>query len=298
VLRADEGIGPYGVCGNGGGEKEQKEESMATRILTEEDKRALEARMGAAPQGVSRGLRLLTEVDRQELERKIDEAGPNIQLEALTVIPTKESQAVTAPEGTAYDRIRVDPIPDRFQDVSGVTAQPEQVLDGVYFVDSTGERKEGRIPARSAGDLTVSGLTVSVPAGYTGKTVTLPAVESDGELTKVRDITLNYQDGEKVYKPWHIDVIEDNGKTVLLVMCKSGTDWSLFLSTSDDNVTFTIPELVMVGNPYGWDTRLYRSSIVNVDGEYRIYYSAQDETQKYGLGVSTSNTLSNFVGKW
>lgn len=133
---------------------------------------------------------------------------------------------------------------------------------------------------------------------YTSKTVTLPAVVSDGELTKVRDITLNYQDGEKVYKPWHIDVIEDNGKTVLLTMCKSGTEWSLFLATSDDNVTFTTPKLVMIGNPYGWDTRLYRSCIVNIDGEYRIYYSAQNEAQKYGLGICTSNILSNFVGKW
>lgn len=115
-------------------------------------------------------------------------------------------------------------------------------------------------------------------------------------LTKVRDITLTYQGGGEAYTPWHIDVIEDNGKTVFLIMCKSGTTWSLFLASSDDNETFSTPELVMVGNPYGWDTRLYRSSIVNVDGEYRIYYTAQNEIQRYGLGISTSNTLSHFVG--
>ena len=141
-------------------------------------------------------------------------------------------------------------------------------------------------------------ITIYKAQDYTIKTLVLPPVENDGGLAKIRDITLTYQDDGKTYNPWHIDVIEDNGKTVLLVMCKSGTEWSLFLSTSDDNVTFTTPELVMVGNPYGWDTRLYRSCIVNVDGEYRIYYSAQNEVQKYGLGVSTSNTLSNFVGKW
>lgn len=149
-------------------------------------------------------------------------------------------------------------------------------------------------------DDSVDSVIISIykASDYTGKTVTLPAVESDGELTKVHDITLNYQDGEKVYKAWHIDVIEDNGKTVLLVMCKSGTEWSLFLATSEDNITFAMPKLAMVGNPYGWDNQLYRSSIVNVDGEYRIYYSAQDVKQRYGLGVCTSNTLSNFVGKW
>ena len=117
-------------------------------------------------------------------------------------------------------------------------------------------------------------------------------------FTEVRTIDLDYVDGEDTYTLWHIDVIEDNGKTVILAMCKSGNKWTLFLSTSADNVTFDAPIVVMRGNPYGWDTRLYRSSIVNVNGEYRIYYSAQNENQKYGLGVCTSKTLSNFVGKW
>lgn len=141
-------------------------------------------------------------------------------------------------------------------------------------------------------------VTIYKASNYTNKTVTLPAVGSNNGLTKVRDITLTYQAAGKTYNPWHLDVIEDNGKTVLLIMCKSGTTWSLFLSTSVDNIAFTTPELVVAGNPYGWDTRLYRSSIVNVDGEYRIYYSAQNEIQKYGLGVCTSDKLSGFVGKW
>lgn len=141
-------------------------------------------------------------------------------------------------------------------------------------------------------------VTIYKASNYTDKAITLPAVGSDNGLTKVRDITLTYQADGKTYTPWHLDVIEDNGKTVLLTMCKSGTTWSLFLSTSVDNITFTTPELVIAGNPYGWDTRLYRSSIVNVDGEYRIYYSAQNEIQKYGLGVCTSDKLLNFVGKW
>lgn len=143
-------------------------------------------------------------------------------------------------------------------------------------------------------------VTIYKASNYTNKTVTLPAVGSNSNngLAKVRDIPLTYQAAGKTYNPWHLDVIEDDGKTVLLIMCKSGTTWSLFLSTSADNVTFTTPELVVAGNPYGWDTRLYRSSIVKVDGEYRIYYSAQNEIQKYGLGVCTSDKLSNFVGKW
>lgn len=141
-------------------------------------------------------------------------------------------------------------------------------------------------------------VTIYKATNYTNKTVTLSEIKGDMALTKIRDIKLTYKGNGQTYNPWHLDVIEDNGNTVLLVMCKSGTTWSLFLATSDDNITFTTPELVMIGNPYGWDTRLYRSSIVNVGGEYRIYYSAQNEIQKYGLGVCTSDKLSNFVGKW
>lgn len=141
-------------------------------------------------------------------------------------------------------------------------------------------------------------VTIYKASNYTDKAIMLPAVGSDNGLAKVRDIKLTYKGNGQTYNPWHLDVIEDDGKTVLLVMCKSGTTWSLFLSSSADNIEFSTPELVVLGNPYGWDTRMYRSSIVNVDGEYRIYYSAQNEVQKYGLGVCTSDKLSNFVGKW
>lgn len=122
-------------------------------------------------------------------------------------------------------------------------------------------------------------------------------------LSKVRDITLSYQDSDITYRLWHIDVIEDGGKTVMVAMCKANTQlsqkqqiWSLFLTTSEDNINFETPKLVIIGNPYGWDKQIYRSSIVNVDGEYRIYYTAQDEKQRHGLGVCTSNKLSEFVG--
>lgn len=140
---------------------------MATRILTEEDKQALEGMLGqTAAQAAAGPLRLLTERDRQELEEKIAQAGPKIELESIRFTPAKSAQSVTAEEGKAYSEVTVEAIPEQFQDVSGVTAQPEQVLEGWHFVDSTGELQEGQIPSRSAADLSVSGLTVAVPAGY------------------------------------------------------------------------------------------------------------------------------------
>lgn len=146
-------------------------------------------------------------------------------------------------------------------------------------------------------DEKVDSIIVTVASNMSDIIVTLDGRNAISDLNFVRSIDLNYSYENKEYTIWHMDMIKDNDKLVLLTMCKNKTDWMLFLSTSEDNETFTTPEAVMVGNPYGWDTRLYRSSIVNVDGEYRIYYSAQDELQRYGLGLCTSNTLSNFVAK-
>lgn len=146
-------------------------------------------------------------------------------------------------------------------------------------------------------------ITIYKPSNYTNKVITLEKSDETNKLSFVRNIPLTFP-GDIGYKVWHIDVIEDNGKTVILPMCKGNKHltqfsqtWSLFLATSDDNVTFTDPKLVLEGNPYGWDKQIYRSSIVNVRGEYRIYYTAQNEVQKHGLGICTSNTLTNFVGK-
>ena len=51
-------------------------------------------------------------------------------------------------------------------DVSGVTAIASDVLSPKVFVDSTGVEQTGTIVTRTANDLTVSGATVTIPAGY------------------------------------------------------------------------------------------------------------------------------------
>jgi hypothetical protein len=92
-------------------------------------------------------------------------------------------------------------------------------------------------------------------------------------LTKIRDINLTFTYNSLSYSAWHIDVIKDNGIYIMLVMCKRGDDWMLFLATSDDNVTYSNPEPIIVGSA-AWDNQIYRSSIVKVGSEYYIYYSA------------------------
>ena len=92
-----------------------------------------------------------------------------IVTETKTVTPTKGSQNVTPTSGKVLLEVKVEPIPDEFQDVSGVTASAAQVLDGASFVNSAGVLVEGTMPNKDAINATIDGLTTTsytVPAGY------------------------------------------------------------------------------------------------------------------------------------
>lgn len=89
-------------------------------------------------------------------------------LETKTVTPTKSAQDVTPTAGKVLSKVTVAAIPDKYQDVSGVTTTPANVLDGTYFVDSTGALKEGTMPDKGAVTATIDGLTTTsytIPAG-------------------------------------------------------------------------------------------------------------------------------------
>lgn len=89
-------------------------------------------------------------------------------LETKTVTPSKAAQDITPTAGKVISKVTVEAIPDKYQDVSGVTATAANVLDGVFFVDSTGARVEGTMPDKGAVSATIDGLTTTsytIPAG-------------------------------------------------------------------------------------------------------------------------------------
>lgn len=100
-----------------------------------------------------------------------------IVIETKTVTPTKSAQVITPTDGKVISRVEVAAIPDKYQDVSAVTATQAAVLDGNIFVDATGAVKEGTMANNGAMDKTIDGLnatSVTIPAGYTtGGTVSL-----------------------------------------------------------------------------------------------------------------------------
>lgn len=100
-----------------------------------------------------------------------------ITLETKTVTPSKSAQDVTPTSGKVLSKVNVAPIPDAYQDVTGVTATAPRVLDGDIFVDASGAEVEGSMPNNGTVSKTIDGLTTTsaaIPAGYTeGGTVSL-----------------------------------------------------------------------------------------------------------------------------
>lgn len=99
-------------------------------------------------------------------------AGGTIQivLEEKTVTPTKSQQTITPAAGKVLSKVIIAAIPDKYHDVSGVTAGAADVLTGKVIVDAEGNTVEGAMPDNGALELNIDPLTqssVSVPAGYT-----------------------------------------------------------------------------------------------------------------------------------
>lgn len=101
----------------------------------------------------------------------------SITIEEKSATPTKSAQTITPTSGKVLSKVTVAAIPAAYQDVSSVTAEAANVLDGKYFVTSTGVKTEGSMPNNGATGGTIDGLTttsMTIPAGYTiGGTVSL-----------------------------------------------------------------------------------------------------------------------------
>lgn len=101
----------------------------------------------------------------------------SVVLETKSATPAEAAQDITPTKGKVLGKVTVGAIPDKYKDVSGVTAAAADVLDGKFIVLADGTKVEGTMADNGAITKTIDGLTqtsAAIPAGYTsGGTVSL-----------------------------------------------------------------------------------------------------------------------------
>lgn len=101
----------------------------------------------------------------------------SVVLETKSATPAEAAQDITPTKGKVLGKVTVGAIPDKYKDVSGVTAGAADVLDGKFIVLADGSKVEGTMANNGAISKTIDGLTqtsADIPAGYTsGGTVSL-----------------------------------------------------------------------------------------------------------------------------
>ena len=101
----------------------------------------------------------------------------DVVTQVKSAVPKKEELTITADDGKLLSTVWVEPIPDRYQDVTAVDAEAAHVLSGKKIVSATGAVVTGAMANNGDASASFDGLTttsVTIPAGYTsGGTVSL-----------------------------------------------------------------------------------------------------------------------------
>lgn len=143
----------------------------------------------------------------------------SLTVEAKTATPTKSTQTVTPSSGKVLSKVTVNPIPDEYQDVTGVTATADKVLMGSTFVDATGAEVAGTMRNYGGVSKTIDGHTPSytIPAGYHNGTGKVEVVCESLEVTPQKKEAIYMSGIGQVYTYVTVNPIPDAYQDVTAV---------------------------------------------------------------------------------
>lgn len=135
-----------------------------------------------------------------------------LSLETKSVTPSKSAQDITPTTGKVLSKVTVEAIPDAYQDVTGVTATADTVLDGSVFVNADGEEIEGTMANNGAVSETLDSVTTSytVPEGYHNGEGTVSITTETKSATPTKAAQTISPSAGKVLSKVTVDPIPDN----------------------------------------------------------------------------------------
>ena len=99
---------------------------------------------------------------------------------------------------------------------------------------------------------------------------------------------------------WHLDVAKtDMGyEGLLCARDNKSRNTALFYIKSNDGLTWSPSNTpVIYPSAKGWDSMdIYRSTLLKQNGLYRIWYSACNFNEKWGIGYTSGKTINKLVG--
>nr|DAT30972.1 MAG TPA: hypothetical protein [Caudoviricetes sp.] len=139
--------------------------------------------------------------------------GGNYNLQSKSVTPSKAQQNVTPDDGYfGLSDVTVAPIPDKYQDVSDVTAAVGDVLTGKIIVLADGSVVTGTMPNNGAVSKTLDATTISytIPKGHHSGTGTVKIVLETKTITPTKSAQTITPSAGKVLSQVTVNAIPDN----------------------------------------------------------------------------------------
>lgn len=168
-----------------------------------------------------------------------------IVLETKSVTPTKSSQDITPSAGKVLSKVTVAAIPDKYQDVSGVTAGADDVLEGKEIVTADGTPTPGAMSDNGAVEKTLDTATTAytIPNGYhngAGKVQLVTETKSATPTKSAQNITPT---SGKVLSKVTVAAIPDKYQDVSPVNAKAANvlDGDIFVDSTGTPVEGTMP---------------------------------------------------------